>query len=141
MSRLTLKREKKMDLTVMLVAISPFVMVLGIVWIAVNAQTTKRKNVLSTVEEAIRAGQELNPETIRALGMPRKDSNGDLKSGAILIAVAAALIVMGFTIGAVEGDDEAMYIMPAIAAFPGFIGLVLLFFGLTGKKNDGQLEG
>lgn len=130
-----------MEFSVMLVALAPFIMVLGIVWIAVNAQTTKRKNVLKTVEEAIRAGQDLTPETIRALGMPRKNANGDLKAGAILIAVALALIVMGFTIGAVEGDDEAMYIMPSIAAFPGFIGIVLLFFGLTGKKKDGELEG
>ena len=130
-----------MDFSVMLVALAPFIMVLGIVWIAVNAQTTKRKNVLGTVEEAIRAGQQLTPETIRALGMPRKNSNGDLKAGAILIAVAAALIVMGFTIGAVEGDEEAMYIMPAIAAFPGFIGVVLLAFGLMGKKKNDELEG
>ena len=128
-----------MDVSVMLVSLAPFIMVLGIVWVAVNAGTQKRKLTLNTIEEAIRAGQALDPETIRALGMPRKDRNGDLKAGLILIAVAAALMVLGCTIGMVEGDDEAMYIMPAIAAFPGFIGLVLVGFGLLGnKKQDSE---
>ncbi|MFY0638739.1 hypothetical protein [Maricaulis maris] len=125
-----------MELSVMLVALAPFIMVLGIVWIAVNAGTQKRKAILSTIEEAIRGGQTMTPDTIRALGMPRKDSNGDLKSGLILIAVAAAFMVLGFAVGSVEGDREAMYIMPAIAAFPGFIGLVLVGFGLMGRKKE-----
>ncbi|WP_417486948.1 DUF6249 domain-containing protein [Maricaulis sp.] len=127
-----------MDLTVMLVSLAPFAMVLGIVWVAVNAGTQKRKSTLSTIETAIQAGQTMDPDTIRALGMPRKDSNGDLKSGLILIAVAAALVVLGWTIGAVEGEEEAAYIMPAIAAFPGFIGLVLVGFGLLGRKKEGS---
>ncbi|WP_297734879.1 DUF6249 domain-containing protein [uncultured Maricaulis sp.] len=113
-----------------------FLMVLGIVWVAVNASMQKRKATLKVVEEAIRAGQAMTPETIRALGMPRKDNNGDLKGGLILIAVAAAFLVLGWTIGMVEGEDEAMYIMPAIASFPGFIGLVLVGFGLMGRKRE-----
>lgn len=127
-----------MELSVMLVALAPFIMVLGIVWVAVNGGTQKRKAALSTIEEAIRAGQTMTPDTIRALGMPRKDSNGDLKSGLILIAVAAALVVLGWTVGTVGGEDEAAFIMPAIAAFPGFIGLVLVGFGLMGRKKEGS---
>lgn len=127
-----------MDLTVMLVSLAPFLMVLGIVWVAVNAGTEKRKSTLSTIETAIQAGQVMDPDTIRALGMPRKDSNGDLKSGLILIAVAAALVVLGLTIGNVGGEEEAAHIMPAIAAFPGFIGLVLVGFGLLGRKKEGS---
>lgn len=124
-----------MDLTVMLVSISPFLMVVAIVWIAMSATSRNRQNTLKVVEEAIRNGQQMTPETIRALGMPRKDSNGDLKSGAILVAIAVALVILGFAIFNVEGDEEAMYIMPAVAAFPGLIGLVLIGFGLLGKKD------
>ncbi|RKQ95563.1 DUF6249 domain-containing protein [Maricaulis maris] len=127
-----------MEFPVMLVSLAPFIMVLGIVWVAVNAGTQKRKSTLSTIETAIQAGQALDPETIRALGMPRKDRNGDLKAGLILVAVAAAFVVLGWTIGAVEGDEEARYIMPAVASFPGFIGLVLIGFGLLGSKKDGS---
>lgn len=126
-----------MDIPVMLVAMSPFIMVVAIVWIAFNASTSRRKATLGVIEQAIRGGQEMTPETIRALGMPRKDSNGDLKAGLILLAVAAALVVLGVMIGTVEGDEEAFFIMPAIAAFPGFIGLVLVGFGvMSGKKKD-----
>ena len=127
-----------MDFPVMLVSLAPFIMVLGIVWVAVNAGTQKRKSTLNTIETAIQAGQTLDPDTIRALGMPRKDRNGDLKAGLILIAVAAAFVVLGWTIGLIEGDDEAMYIMPAVASFPGFIGMVLVGFGLMGRKKEGS---
>ena len=127
-----------MSFPVMLVSLAPFIMVLGIVWVAVNAGTQKRKSTLSTIETAIQAGQTLDPDTIRALGMPRKDRNGDLKAGLILIAVAAALVVLGWTIGVVEGDEEAAYVLPAIATFPGFIGLVLVGFGLMGRKKEGS---
>jgi len=127
-----------MDFPVMLVSLAPFIMVLGIVWVAVNAGTQKRKSTLNTIETAIQAGQTLDPDTIRALGMPRKDRNGDLKAGLILIAVAAAFVVLGWTIGLVEGEDEAMYIMPAVASFPGFIGMVLVGFGLMGRKKEGS---
>lgn len=128
-----------MDIPVMLVAMSPFLMVVAIVWIAFNSHTQRRKATLSTIEEAIRGGQQMTPETIKALGMPQKpNSNGDLKAGLILIAVAAAFITLGWAIGNMEGDDEAMFIMPAIAAFPGFIGIVLVGFGLLGRKKEQQ---
>lgn len=127
-----------MDIPVMLVAMSPFIMVVAIVWIAFNASTQRRQSTLRVIEEAIRGGQQMTPETIRALGMPRKDSNGDLKAGLILLAVAGALITLGMMIGMVEGDEEAFYIMPAIASFPGFIGLVLLGFGLANRKNKSE---
>lgn len=125
-----------MDLPVMLVSMSPFLMVVAIVWIAMSTVSRNRRATLKVVEEAIRNGQEMTPETIRALGMPRKDTNGDLKSGAILIAIALAMVVLGFAIYGMDGDEEAVIILPAIAAFPGLIGLVLIGFGLFGKKDQ-----
>ncbi|WP_417481546.1 DUF6249 domain-containing protein [Maricaulis sp.] len=120
-----------------MVPLGMFAMVVAIVFIAINGGTQKRKAALSTVEEAIRAGQQVTPELVRALGMPRKDSNGDLKSGAILLAVAVAFIVLGYTISGVDDDaQEAFTVLTGIAAFPGFIGLVLMGFGLFGSKKD-----
>ena len=113
-------------------------MVAAIVFFAVNGATQRRKATLATIEEAIRGGQQVTPEMVKALGMPKKDTGGDLKSGAILIAVALALVVLGQVISAVEpgGDaDEAAYIFLGFAAFPGFIGLVLLAFGFFGNKT------
>ncbi len=122
-----------------MVPLGLFAMVVAIVFISINGGTQKRKAALSTVEEAIKAGQQLTPELVRALGMPHKDRGGDLKSGAILLAVAIAFVFLGWTISGVEEDAaEAVRIMAGIAAFPGFIGLVLIGFGLTGSKKDAE---
>lgn len=121
-----------------IVPVSLFAMVVLIVYIAVNSSTQKRKATLATVQEAIRGGQEMSPETIRALGMPRKDSNSDVKWGSILIAVALAMITFGWTVANMEsgGDaEEAFMAFLGMSAFPGFIGVVLLGFGLLGNKN------
>jgi len=112
-----------------------FAMVVLIVFIAVNGGTQTRKAALATVQEAIRAGQQMTPETIRALGMPRKDSNGDLKWGGILIAVALAMLVFGWTMQAVSDEDGVFHVFLGMSSFPGFIGAVLLGFGLLGNKN------
>jgi hypothetical protein len=130
--------EVEMGVEIM-VPLGMFAMVVAIVFIAINGGTQKRKAALSTVEEAIRAGQQVTPELVRALGMPRKDRGGDLKSGAILLAVAAAFVALGWTISGIEEDAaEAFRVMAGIAAFPGFIGLVLIGFGLMGSKKDAE---
>ena len=90
-----------------------FAMVVLIVFIAVNGGIQKRKAILATVQEAIRAGQQMTPETIRALGM----------------------IVFGWTVGTMGGEDEAFQVFVGMSAFPGFIGFVLLGFGLLGNKK------
>jgi len=127
--------EVEMGVEIM-VPLGLFAMVVAIVFIAINGGTQKRKAALSTVEEAIRAGQQVTPELVRALGMPRKDRNGDLKSGGILLAVAAALVVFGLMGSGIDGDEDMRTIFAGIAALPGFIGLVLIGFGLMGPKKD-----
>ncbi|WP_375549340.1 DUF6249 domain-containing protein [Oceanicaulis alexandrii] len=119
-----------------LVPLGLFGMVVAIVALNVIGSASRRKAVLETVREAVRSGQQLSPETIKALGVQEKPKGGDLKAGAILIAVAAALLVMGWTIQTTTADDEVFAIMLAVSAFPGFIGLVLMLFGLFSRKKD-----
>lgn len=119
-----------------LVPLGLFAMVVAIVALNVIGSASRRKAVLETVREAVRSGQQLSPETIKALGVQEKPKGGDLKAGAILIAVAAALVVLGFTIGNVSADEEILAIMTAVAAFPGFIGVVLVLFGVFSRKKD-----
>lgn len=123
-----------------LIPLGLFAMVVFIVALNVFAGNSRRKAMLETVREAMRSGQEMTPETIAALGVePKKKSNNDLKAGAILMAVAAALLTVGWAIASTEGDTEIMVIMTAIAAFPGFIGLVLVIFGLfNGDKSKDE---
>ena len=113
-----------MEATIMMVAMSPFLMVAAIVYFSINGGTKRRGAVLKTVEEAIKAGQQLSPATIRALGA-KKDTGSDMKTGAILMAVAAAIYVFGWAVAGVDEDAaEAQTVFAGIAAFPGFIGLV-----------------
>lgn len=125
------------------VPIAPFLMVVLIVAIVYFFSSRNRREVLETVREAMRNGQTLDPETIKALGMPEKKSgNGDLKAGLILIAVALALIVLGWVIGSTadmpSGAPDPLFMMAGMAAFPGFIGVVLTGFGVAriGKKKQ-----
>lgn len=124
-----------------LIPLAPFVMVVLIVLTVFYFNSKNRRAVLEAVREASRNGQQLDAETVKALGMPQKQNEGgDLKSGLILIAVAAALVVLGFAIGQTgTGEaEEAVPILTAIAAFPGFIGVVLVVFGLIGANKRKQ---
>lgn len=128
-----------MDLGTTLVALSPFLMVVGIVVVVAWASNANRRAVQETVREAIKSGQTLDADMVKALGAPgrKPDGSGDLKTGMILIAVAAALLVLGVAVGRVEpgNADEAVPIMLAVATFPGFIGVVLVLFGLVALRR------
>jgi len=124
-----------------LIPLAPFIMVVLIVATVFFFSSRNRREVLETVREAIRNGQTLDPETIKALGMPQKKAgNGDLKAGLILIAVALALVAMGWmmasTIPVHSADPDPMIMMTGIAAFPGFIGLVLTGFGMVRARRQ-----
>lgn len=129
-----------------LIPLAPFVMVIAIVFTVFYFNSKNRRAILETVREASRNGQALDPETVKALGMPtQKREGGDLKAGFILIAIACSLIVLGVSIGLTDPEDaqEAVPIMVAVASFPGFIGAVLVLFGLAGaarRKRERELE-
>lgn len=117
------------------------VMIIAIVWLSVNGATERRKATLKTVDEAIRAGQQVTPEMIRALGMPSgSNGNGDLKWGLILLAIAAAFLFIAFMAGDSVDRDEAFKTLTSIAAFPGFIGLVLVGFGVMNRRKANELD-
>lgn len=121
-----------------LVPLGVFAMVAAIVGFNAWASTAKRKQVMETVRDAVRAGQQLDPQTIKALGAQQKPKGGDLKSGMILIAVAAAFVTLGFALSSAEmaAEPGLFMVMASIAAFPGFIGIVLVLFGLFNRKRD-----
>lgn len=120
--------------------------VVMIVMIAVAGGAINRYNMHQTVREALRQGKTLDAEAIKALGMPRRNpGNNDLKSGLILIAVAAGLVAMGLMMGEtipLEADEPSPAIMMAgIAAIPAFIGLVLTGFGIASALRSRKQEG
>ncbi len=110
--------------------------IVAIVWIIQAYISKNRRAVLETIRMAIEKGQELTPETVRALGVPRRNRHGDLKWGVIWLAIAAACVVAGFIGAKVDYDDEHFWTMLGVAAFPGFVGLALLFFWLVTRGRD-----
>lgn len=62
----------------------------------------------------------------------------DIRTGAILIAVAAGMLVLGYvmTLDDIQtGHAAGVNPIFGAAAFPGLIGLVILGFGLTGRDK------
>lgn len=111
--------------------------VVAIVWIVQAYVSRNRRAVLETIRSAIDKGVELSPETIRALGMPRRDRHGDLKWGVIWLAVAAAFMTLGWSISLAEADHEALQVMLGVASFPGFVGIALIiFWAVTLRSRD-----
>lgn len=126
-----------------LVPVAFFMTGVMIVLIAVGAAVINRHNLHLTVREALRHGQTLDADAIKALGAPRPKSRAaDLKSGLILVAVAAGFIVMGLlfdqTISTGPNGPSLVHIFAGIAAIPGFIGLVLAGFGLVQARRPGE---
>ena len=112
------------------IPISFFAMIVAIVALPVYFRSKERTKLHETLRAAYERGQPVDPALIEALSRGdkvRPSAERDLRIGIILIAVALAMVTLGATIGHVE-DQDALWIMSASAAFPGFIGLAFLAF-------------
>ncbi|MGZ3305800.1 MAG: DUF6249 domain-containing protein [Asticcacaulis sp.] len=86
-----------------------------------------------TLRMSIEKGQPLPPEFLESLQRsqikPKTPAN-DIRGGAILIAVALAILVWNYIDQGYRLSDWA-----GIAAIPGFIGIVLVVLGLTSSRR------
>ncbi|ALO45630.1 DUF6249 domain-containing protein [Pseudohongiella spirulinae] len=120
----------------LLIPLAPFLTLFGIVWIAYWFNAGNRKQVQETLRTAINSGQQLTPETIKALGAPVRNDDRDMTVGAVLIAIAAAFIILGLVIFIVQDQPEVALIMTGVASFPGLVGAVLCW--LAKKRKPAQ---
>jgi Na+/H+ antiporter NhaD/arsenite permease-like protein len=123
------------------IPISFFAMIVAIVALPVYFRSKERAKLHETLRAAYERGQPVDPALIDALARDEKarpSPERDLRIGIILVAVALAMVVLGATISRVE-HDEALWILSAAAAFPGFIGLAFLGFWL-GKRGQANAE-
>ncbi len=111
-----------------------FAAVVAIVWVAAAYATASRTAYFDAVRAAVERGGQLSPELIRALGAPRGLELADIRCGGIWIAVAAACVVFG-AVAVTEMDDVPFRVFVGIAAFPGFIGLAVLGFGIARSRS------
>jgi hypothetical protein len=119
-----------------IVPIGLFAAIAAIVWSFNFYSSRNRAKFHETVRAAIEQGRELSPETIKLLGAPPTTKHADIKWGAIWIAAAAACLVAGWAGWMSERDAETLWMCVGIAAFPGFLGITLLGYGLVMLRAD-----
>jgi hypothetical protein len=112
-------------------------MIVAVVALPIYFRTKERVKLHDTLRAAYERGQPVDPAIIEAIQRGEKarpSPERDLRVGIILVAVALAMVTLGAAIGHIE-DRDAVWIMAASAAFPGFIGLAFLAFWL-GKRGQ-----
>lgn len=103
-----------------------------IVWIVYYFRTKAHARTADLIGKMVDRGDAITPETVKALGIRGANANADLKTGLILIALAAAFVIFGLSIP----DEEATEIMRAIASFPFLVGLALIgYWFFMGRKS------
>ncbi len=91
-----------------------------------------RQELQTTVRVAIDHGQELTPEVLEGLADSLNSKFGDLRRGAISIAIGLAILMFGFLLG----EEDAERPLMAISAFPFLIGIVYVGLWYFIKRKD-----
>lgn len=111
-----------------LVPLGLFAMIAAIIVAPRYFKSQERRKLADTMRAAIEKGQPLPPEVVDALtqGGPMRASvpKSDLRRGVVWVAVAAGIILFGFSIGYWEPDAAMPFI--GIAAIPLCVGCAFL---------------
>jgi hypothetical protein len=123
-----------------LVPITLFV-VLGIgIVIPFSLRSRERMKVLEVVRSISEQGATPPPQLLAALEAiaqrdPLATPERDMRRGATLLAVCAAMIAMGVALYFLTGARQPFLAMAGASAFPGFIGLTQLGFWLAARSK------
>lgn len=120
-----------------LIPLAPFIMVVAIVAIPAWLKSRDRREMQATLRTAIEKGQPLPPEIIETISKenvkPPATAARDLRTGVILLAVAAGLAILGYTVSFASMD--AQYSISGVAAIPGMIGLAFVILSFFNKNK------
>lgn len=84
-----------MNAVEIIVPVSLFLMVVGIVGISVWGGVQSKREMHETLRRAIDAGRPLPPDAINALQKPMRSAQQDLRSGVVLTMLALGMAVAG----------------------------------------------
>ncbi len=119
-----------------------FGMIAAIVIVPRWFRVREREALQATLRAAIEKGQPLPPEVIDAISRDARQvpsASRDLRTGIVLLCVAAAFAAMGIAGGYYgEGDLDAMGWLIGVGAFPGFVGLAFLIMAFV-NRGKGKL--
>ena len=106
------------------VPITLFVVIGGIFLAAYYFSYKKRSIVYDAIKVAIEKTGQVDAALVEAIIRDKIGPNADLRKGILLIAVAAAFVILGYTID----DAEAIGPLMGVASFPGLIGVCYIAF-------------
>lgn len=99
--------------------------VTGVVFVAASYfNFRKRRIVYDAITVAIEKTGQVDASLVEAIIRDKIGPNADLRKGIILIAIAAACVILGQSIG----EEEAIGPMIGLASFPGLIGAAYIAF-------------
>jgi len=114
-----------------IVPVTMFGMVVGIVWLVSYFNGRKRLTVHETIRLAIEKGQPLSPELMDRMSMVTDPVRADLRRGVLFLAFGAAFAVLGTIIWMEESD--ALTPMLGVATFPIFLGIAYIGLWAFGR--------
>lgn len=118
-----------------LVPLSPFIMVVAIVFISRYFKSRDQKELQATFRAAIERGQQLSKEDFNVMRASLiKPPSNDIRTGLILLAVGTGVIIVGFSLGHTAGDWR--HPLTGLGVIPILVGIVLLGFGIYRSKNE-----
>lgn len=115
-----------------LVPIALFAIAPLIVWAVVAYRYKTKKAVMKLLDSMTQKGETITPATIHALGIRPRSRHADLRTGIVLVSLAAAF----FAFGAIIGEEEAIRGLSGIAMFPLLIGAAYIgLWTFIGRKE------
>jgi len=119
-----------------LVPIALFAIAPVIVWAVCAYRYKTKKAVMLLLEAMTNKGEKITPSTIHALGLQPRSRHADLRTGIILLALAAAF----FMLGVIINEEEAIRGLSGIAMFPLLIGAAYVgLWAFIGRKEPAPL--
>lgn len=101
-------------------------------WCVYYYKKLEKDKIQDTICKAIDAGQQLNPETIKALGVKSiRAAFSDLRKSILFICFGIAFIAFAQVIP----DEEAPRILSGLAAFPVLLGVGYFIVYRLGLKE------
>lgn len=115
-----------------IVPVTLFTMIAAVFVAAYFFSYRKRRIVYEAIKVAIEKTGQVDAALVEAIIQDKIGPNADLRKGIILIMVAAAFAIFGYSIG----EEEAIGPMLGLAAFPGLVGLAYVAFHFFAPRES-----
>lgn len=118
-----------------LIPLTLFAIIPVCIWTILHFKSREKLKIQDTICKAIDAGQQLNPETIKALGVKSVNPTfADLRRSVLLIGMGIAVAIFAQAVP----REEATNIISSLASFPILLGIGYYVTYRLGLKRSDQ---